>query len=314
MRLDEPPLIRFTLARVADDRHHLALTCHHILVDGWSAPILFRDLLALHAGGEAARRCRPPRPTGRISHGWRARTPRPPPPPGRTRSPASTSRPWSPRPDPAGRLRPTSPDRAELTLDDDVVHALVGLARRRGVTLASVLEAGWGLVVGALTGRDDVVVGATLSGRSPEVPGVEAMVGLLINTVPARVTWRPDEPVGAVLDRLQSWHVDLLDHTHVHLAALQRAVTGGGDLFDTLVVVENTPLDEAAVRLAAGGLEIGRVALQDATHYPLVAHRRRPASARTGARSRPCDCGSTAPLRSSPTSTRRRSPPGSSAS
>ena len=272
VRLDEPPLIRFTLARVADDRHHLALTCHHILVDGWSAPILFRDLLALHAGGVAAEAL-PPAPPYRAHLAWLA-----------SQDPAAATAAWQDAlagldeptlvaaPGSGGTAAPTSPtspDRAELTLDDDVVHALVGLARRRRVTLASVLEAGWGLVVGALTGRDDVVVGATLSGRSPEVPGVEAMVGLLINTVPARVTWRPDEPVGAVLDRLQSWHVDLLDHTHVHLAALQRAVTGGGDLFDTLVVVENTPLDEAAVRLAAGGLEIGRVALQDATHYPL---------------------------------------------
>ena len=272
VRLDEPPLIRFTLARVADDRHHLALTCHHILVDGWSAPILFRDLLALHAGGVAAEAL-PPAPPYRAHLAWLA-----------SQDPAAATAAWQDAlagldeptlvaaPGSGGTAAPTSPtspDRAELTLDDDVVHALVGLARRRGVTLASVLEAGWGLVVGALTGRDDVVVGATLSGRSPEVPGVEAMVGLLINTVPARVTWRPDEPVGAVLDRLQSWHVELLDHTHVHLAALQRAVTGGGDLFDTLVVVENTPLDEAAVRLAAGGLEIGRVALQDATHYPL---------------------------------------------
>ena len=157
-------------------------------------------------------------------------------------------------------------DRAEVELPAAETAALVEAARRAGVTLSTAVQGAWALVLGMVTGRDDVVFGTTVSGRSPEVPGVESMVGLLINTVPARATWSAGEPVAAVLDRLQRWQAGLLDHHHVGLPAIQRAA--GGELFDTLVVVENTPLDAAAVDRAAGEVEVRSVALDDATHYP----------------------------------------------
>ena len=286
--LDAPPLVRFTLARLADDRHHLALTCHHILADGWSAPILLRDLLALHAGGDAAASLPAVAPyrdhlawlAGRDQQAaeaaWRAALAGVDEPTlvgvgggpagGSLGEGAPTIRGAGDR---FGAPSPEHPDRAEVVLGPDEVAALTAVARRHGVTLNTVVQVAWGLVVGTLADADDVVFGVTVSGRSPDVPGVEDMVGLCINTVPARVRWRPDEPVGAVLERLQGWQVDLLDHQHVGLAPLQRAVAGGGDLFDSLVVFENTPLDLAALRGAAGPVTVGAVAVHDATHYPL---------------------------------------------
>ena len=94
-----------------------------------------------------------------------------------------------------------------------------------------------------------------------------------INTVPSRVRWRADEPVADVLRALQDRHIDLLDHHHVGLAAVQRAV-GLGELVDSLVVFENTPLDREAIAEAGaavgGGLTIDAVGVHDGTHYPVA--------------------------------------------
>ena len=80
---------------------------------------------------------------------------------------------------------------------------LTALARDAGVTLARLVETAWAVVLGRLTGRQDVVLGRTVAGRDPEVPGVERMVGLLINTVPVRVRLRAAEPVADLLARTQ---------------------------------------------------------------------------------------------------------------
>lgn len=98
----------------------------------------------------------------------------------------------------------------------------------------------WALVLGELTGSDDVVFGSVVSGRPPEIPGIETMVGLFINTVPVRVRLDRSAPLTDQLARLQDEQSELLDHQHLRLGELQRLV-GHGDLFDTALTVENYP-------------------------------------------------------------------------
>ena len=237
----------------SDGGHHrLILTCHHILADGWSARCCSATSWRCSAGGEAAAALPPATPyrehlrwlAGRDREAalaaWRAAL-------AGLDEPTRLSIDAPPARDIAVDARVGAADRSDVEIGPDATASLVALARRRGVTLNTLVQAAWGLVVGMLAGRDDVVFGTTVSGRSPEVPGVESMVGLFINTVPTRVSWRADEPVAAVLDRLQAWQVELLDHHHVGLAGVQRAV-GLGELFDSLVVFENTPLDAGALR------------------------------------------------------------------
>jgi len=124
-------------------------------------------------------------------------------------------------------------------------------------------------LLGRLTGRDDVVFGVTVAGRPPELAGSERMVGLFINTLPLRLRLRPEESVGGLLVRLQADQARLLEHQHLGLAEIQR-LAGLGELFDTLLVFENYPVDPmtaepaAGVRLALAGNHGG-----DASHYPL---------------------------------------------
>ena len=124
------------------------------------------------------------------------------------------------------------------------------------------------MLLGRLTGRDDVVFGITVAGRPPEIAGIESMVGLFINTLPLRVKLPPDKPLGDLLSELQDGQSRLMAHQHVGLAEIQ-GLAGLGELFDTLVVFENYPVDHAALAKASNGLHATPIAGHDASHYPL---------------------------------------------
>ena len=140
------------------------------------------------------------------------------------------------------------------------------------MTVNTVVQAAWGLLAGGLTGRDDVVFGAVVAGRPPELPGVETMLGLFINTVPVRVQLDPAITAGQLWARLQDQQSALLAYHYLGLAQIQRAA-GPGAIFDSLVVYENYPRDPAGLARAAGGQDQVRVtgtgAHSDA-HYPLT--------------------------------------------
>src|SRR5437899_2992359 len=142
------------------------------------------------------------------------------------------------------------------------------LARRLGVTLNTVVQAAWGVLLGRLAASSDVVFGAVVSGRPAEVPGVDSMVGLFIATVPVRVRLAPGESMSSLVVRLQAEQSTLGAHQHLGLAGIQQAV-GLGELFDTAMVFENYPAPAGA---GPGGeaLAISPVAARDATHYPLT--------------------------------------------
>src|SRR5690606_4816633 len=119
------------------------------------------------------------------------------------------------------------------------------------------------------TGGDDIVFGSTVSGRPPEIDGVESIVGVFFNTVPVRVRIRPGEPVADLLRRVQAEQADLLPHHHVGLADIQRAL-GGQRLFDTLYVLRNLPYDDEGYRRVREATGLESVTGVDATHYPLT--------------------------------------------
>lgn len=260
------PLIRFALLAFDTGVHRLVITHHHLLIDGWSMPLLLADLFALYdnGGDETAL---PPVPPFRDHLAWVA---------GRDTAAAEWA--WSEelagltegtivaRPDATG---PTGPARQEyVELDVQTTAALVARGRRHGLTLNTLVQGAWGLVVGALTGRTDVTFGAVVSGRPAELPGSASMVGLFINTLPVRVAARPGETLAAALGRLQSAQARLIDHQHIGLSRIQRAA-GIGELFDSLLVFENYPLDPGALDLHAGGMSLRGLDVSDSTHYPL---------------------------------------------
>ncbi|MFI6254480.1 condensation domain-containing protein, partial [Streptomyces sp. NPDC051016] len=237
--LAAPPLLRVALARVGERRFQMVVTLHHLLLDGWSLPLVMRELWAIYAAGGRAVGLGVP-VSARPYWAWLA---------GRDVSVALEA--WRAELAPVEEptlVAPTEPSAtASVVLDRVTDHASVELvnglervARGAGVTLNTVVQLAWGLVLGQLTGRREVVFGATVAGRPAELPGMEAMLGLFINTLPVRVDLDAARSVSEVLGALQARQSALLDHQHVGLSEVQRTA-GPGATFDTLLAFENYP-------------------------------------------------------------------------
>ncbi|PWI09285.1 non-ribosomal peptide synthetase [Streptomyces sp. NWU339] len=267
---DTPPLIRLALVVLEPGRAELVMTAHHVLFDGWSTPLLVRDLLLLYAshGGPAGL------PSAR-SYGdflsWRAR---------QDQQEAAAA--WAAELE--GLEEPTllAPgsegagddglEQVDVALPTDVARELSRCASTLGVTVNSLVQGAWALLLGQLTGRQDVVLGATVSGRPPAVTDVESMVGMFINTLPVRVEYAPGDTLAEVLTRLQSRQAGLVEYHYYGLTEIQQSA-GLQSLFDTLVVFESYPVDQEGISAAtdaADGIAFTGLRLSTGTNYPLA--------------------------------------------
>ncbi|GGF97707.1 hypothetical protein GCM10007304_09530 [Rhodococcoides trifolii] len=260
-----PPLIGFTLVTMAPDRWRLVITNHHILLDGWSMPLLLNDLLTCYGQAGAAEPT--PRPF-RDYLEWVAAV-----------DTTAGLDAWTAAlrgvdvPSRIARAAAGSGTSGERLFDlDQVTTARISHAARSiGVTLNTMVTFAWGVVLGTHTGGRDVVFGATVSGRPPELDGAGSMIGLFINTIPVRVGYDPAETVDIAVTRLQAEQAALLPHHHVELSAIAAAVGPGVD-FDTTVAFESYPVDRDAMTASLdrqGGPTVAGVDVVDATHYPL---------------------------------------------
>ncbi|MFA0813936.1 amino acid adenylation domain-containing protein, partial [Microbulbifer epialgicus] len=267
--LEKGPLLRLTLVREHAQLHHLVLTNHHILFDGWSLPILLHELFTLYQNG-ADLAALPAVVPYRNYLAWLNK-----------RDPDVARAAWREYLaglDEATRIAPAHLDAApgqvhKHILSETLTRRLEEQARGLGVTLNTLIQAGWGVLLGRMTGRNDVVFGTTVSGRPPELPGIERMVGLFINTLPVRVRIHPEQSFAALLKDLHSRQSALLEHQYLSLPEIQR-VGGIGELFDTLTVFENYPIDESALAEGQPDVEMFQVHRHsqhggDTSHYPL---------------------------------------------
>ncbi|MCX5052512.1 MULTISPECIES: non-ribosomal peptide synthetase [unclassified Streptomyces] len=273
-RFDETvaPVLRLVVADTGAGRRRAALTCHHVLLDGWSLPLLAAELTAAMAavggsgglgGVDAVSDSGGVHEDGYRDYlAWLGRQDRP-----------AATRAWremlsgvsqgslvAPS---ALREPPSWPRSASVRLTAAQTSVLTRTASRCGVTMNTVVQGAWGLLLARRLGQRDVVFGSVVSGRSPEVPGIERMLGFFLNTVPVRVRPEPGESLADLVRRVQEQQAALTPHHHLGLAGIQRSL-GLDVLFDTLTVFENYPVDAAAVA-AAGDVEI-----HHALHYPLA--------------------------------------------
>ncbi|EDY50612.1 hypothetical protein SSCG_03425, partial [Streptomyces clavuligerus] len=263
--LSRPPLLRMVLLRMGPERHRLLVTAHHIIWDGWSTPVLVGELFALWADASGGGL---PAPVAHRSHlEWLARYDATAAEDAWSRELAGLEGPLLVAPE-AGRLPAVLHERIPGELSAPELRALQERVRPHGITLNTAVAFAWGLVVGRATGRDDIVFGASVSGRPAELPGVERMVGLFTNTVPVRVRLPGDRSVLDVLRTLQDAQSALLDHQHLGLGRIQRLV-GVRQLFDTTTMLVNYPLDRRALSAAVPGARLTGIDVLDATHYPL---------------------------------------------
>lgn len=267
--LARPPLLRFALIRLHDGDHRFVWTYHHLILDGWCLPRLLNEVLTRY---ESALRGEllsldPPTPY-REYIGWLE---------GQRLDEAQ--RYW--RKELAG-FRAATPlmlDRSgaghgfgeeRRTLAASATRAIERFARQQRVTPNLVLRAAWALLLSRYSGERDVVFGTVVSGRPPELPHVEEIIGLFINTVATRVAPSPTETVASYLERLHEAQLAQQPYEHSPLVEVQgwSEVPRGHRLFESLVIFENYPLEAAA----DGGrrLRIDEVTTHEQTTYPIV--------------------------------------------
>ncbi|MDX3233993.1 amino acid adenylation domain-containing protein [Streptomyces sp. ME19-01-6] len=281
-----PPLLRLALLKLGEDRSELVLTAHHAVFDGWSLPLMTQDLLRLYAADEAEASTRPRVRGYRDFLAWLSEQDR-----------NASVRAWAqeldgldgptmlaPSTAPGTSATSTSATGREDTGSDGIgvgqvpvelsAQEAAELCRRAaelGVTVNTVVQGAWGVLCGQLTGRQDVVFGATVSGRPPALPDVDTTVGMFLNTVPVRVRCAPGDSLAGLLIELQRRQTALLDHHHIALTDIQR-MTDLNPLFDTYVAFESFPVGRAGIAEAGevAGISATRIRLVTTTHYPLT--------------------------------------------
>ncbi|MES5820321.1 amino acid adenylation domain-containing protein [Streptomyces sp. RG80] len=251
------PLMRYTLVRAGAGRTVLVQTVHHIIADGWSVPPMLRALLAeYHAPGtvyplrgfpDYVRRLAE-RDADQSDRVWRAELAELP-------GPSLVAEGHTP----SDRFADTA-----LEPDGDIDAA----ARAAGVPLSVAVHSAWAVTLGGILHGRDVVFGSTVSGRDVDVPGIEDMVGLFINTIPVRARWSRATTSRELLASVREHQSAVLPHQHVSLARIGRQV-GAGSLFDTLVVFD-VATDPATLRGPGDEVAVTDIVNEGAPHYPLT--------------------------------------------
>ncbi|QGT81399.1 non-ribosomal peptide synthetase [Pseudomonas coronafaciens] len=264
--LAQGPLLRLAVLRIADDRWQLIYTSHHILMDGWSSSRLLGEVLQRYSGQM------PPKQAGRYRDyiQWL-----------QDQDADVSERFWTAElaelDEPSRLLQAfkTSTDQQGYgdyiqLIDADGTRRLNEFAREQHVTLNTLVQSAWLLLLQRYTGQSSVTFGATVAGRPAELSGVEEQLGLFINTLPVIASPRSEQTVGDWVQQVQAKNIALREHEHTPLYDIQRWARNSGEaLFDNILVFENYPVSEALQR-APDGLVFSDLRNQEQAHYPLT--------------------------------------------
>ena len=253
--IDLPPLMRMTLIRLQEERYWLVWTSHHAVADGWSVSVLLEEMCELYSGLDGGELPALPPAFAYSSHiGWLG-----------SRDMAAAKTYW--RETLAGFTEPTELQTPRPTassasighgsvrrhIDREASLALRDLARDCEVSLYTVMQAAWGVILHRYSGRDDVVFGVTVSGRPSQLPGIQSAVGMFVNTLPVRHGFYRETVLRDWLRELQSRSAGFMAHEFAPLPRVKEwsDVPGGTELFDSILVMTNYPTGSADVGVAS---------------------------------------------------------------
>ena len=274
-RLGQAPLMRISVIQTAEDEYRLLCCNHHLILDGWSMPILFGDVFWAY---QAYRQGVTPQFAPCVPYQrhieWIT-----------TQNHRKAERFWkeylsdfvepTPLPPKLSGTRTQQPrqryKREAISLSPQVSEQLKQLGQTQRVTLNSILQTAWGLVLGKYADKDVVIFGGVSSGRQPEVLGSETMVGLLISTLPVKVYCQGEQ---SVLEEIKDFHqreIDKRQFEYTALTAIQKwlGVTTNEELFQTLFVFENYPLEAGRIE-HTNDLSILEVSGEEQPHYAIT--------------------------------------------
>ena len=270
--LNKTPIARVTLVRLDQESYRFVWSYHHILQDGWTTNLLFKELFQLYDGlvrGETVDL--PPVRPFQTFITWLNKQPTDEPfwrdylrgfaaP-----TPLNIDRKTERLPHQSARY-----DELRLALPPELVTNLQAFAREHRLTLSNVIQAAWALLLSRYSGEPDVLYGTTVSGRSVPLPGVEHMAGVFINSLPVRAQVAANQ---SALDWLQTFQQNQLrvqQHEHTPLVKIQgwSELPKDQSLFAALLAFENYPQSDG---LGQGtGLRVQRHPTVERTNYPLT--------------------------------------------
>jgi amino acid adenylation domain-containing protein/non-ribosomal peptide synthase protein (TIGR01720 family) len=269
--LDTPPLLRLTLVKLAADEYQLLWHYHHLLLDGWSLGPLWQELTAVY---RAISHNQPPElPPVRPYHTYLDWL--------QAQDLAPAQRAWQAaladfRPFtwlPAASQPPTTFAEVATSLAAAETAALQTTARRHRLTLNTLVQGAWALTLAAQTGQDEVVFGLADAARPPQIPGIEAIIGLFVNALPIRVAIKGQNNRIAWLQALQAKQLALRPYTFCSLDQIRQwwadvDLTGQPPLFDTFLRFQNYPSPKPLPN-EKRPFTISHQSWYDYWHYPL---------------------------------------------
>jgi amino acid adenylation domain-containing protein/FkbH-like protein/non-ribosomal peptide synthase protein (TIGR01720 family) len=267
--LAEAPLLRLILVRRGDDRYDLLWLTHHLYIDGWSWPVAFKEIAASYAALLADAKPSLPEACsyGRYIHWLSERTENSE---GFWKAELAGLSDSTPLDLGLSDLGNEGPGEEAYVLSSDQTGILQSFARRHQVTMSSVVQAAWALLLSHYSDRADVVFGAAFSGRPPELHGIDELIGPCVTNVPVRARISYAEPVISLVTQLQQRQPDLSLHQYAPIAQIQdwSGIPLRYRLFDSLVVFQNYVVDASAYQLDAARIRL--VSGPDATNYPIT--------------------------------------------
>ncbi|HEX6289370.1 MAG TPA: amino acid adenylation domain-containing protein, partial [Herpetosiphonaceae bacterium] len=268
------PLLRLALFQVGPTSYEFVWSQHHLLLDGWSLPLVFSEIFTAYEQlirGQEPQLARP-RPY-RDYIAWLQR-----------QDLAQAEAFWRQRLD--GVTAPTPLGVDQRLVDGETGHASVevrfseaattafqALAREHSLTMSTLVQGAWALLLSRYSGQPDIVYGVTVSGRPPEIAGVEQMIGIFINTLPMRVQVDPEAQVLLWLQQMQALQVEMRQYEYSPLVQIQgwSDVPRGQPLFESIVVFENYPIATSVQQQKAqSSLAISHVQSLEQSNYPLT--------------------------------------------
>lgn len=269
----EAPLIRCAIFETGQDLYQFVWSHHHILLDGWCLPIILNEVFTYYDAYSRGQELhlemtRPYRDyiiwlkqqdLSRAEAFWR-------------RTLKGFTAPTVLLPNYHSKTSPHEICSLEIHLSERTTASLQQLSRKHQLTLNTLVQAAWAILLGRYSGETDVVFGATVSGRPPDMAGAEQMIGLFINTLPVRVQTASHGSLISWLKQLQEQQLEQRQYEYSSLIQIQQwsDIPRGLPLFETILVFENYPIDSAMAEQQGIQLKIENIHSEEQTNYPIT--------------------------------------------
>ena len=274
--LSKAPLMRIKLIKLDAERHHFIWTHHHLLLDGWSVPLVLGEVFLAYEAFRSNQSVDLPPVTpyrnyiqwlesqdlNKARHYWQSVL---------KNGNRATELPKSNSGNETTANGNSSSGEIRLRLSEAESERIKRFAQRQKVTVNTIMQGAWAMVLSGYSGEEEVQFGATVSGRPAELEGVGAMVGLFINTLPVRIKLEMEAEVGDWLRRLQTEQTRSREYEYSPLTEIRKwtEVKAEDKLFESILVFENYPIEEVSEQ-KTGSLEIQSISLKEHPDLPIT--------------------------------------------